>query len=199
MIRRSCSMPRVRILKTLPLFSSCTLRQLSRVDSLTGDLEVEAGRVLTRVGQPGHEFFIVMSGTATVWRHGVEVERLGPGSFFGELALLFRKDRAATVVAETEMDLLVMSVQEFRSPHFLIKPVKDVMLVTVADRLRGANEPAAHAIGQLAGGSDDPWTPNSPTVGLPDEVEQFKSSGVGESPRRWIDPLERSAYAHHDG
>jgi CRP/FNR family transcriptional regulator, cyclic AMP receptor protein len=167
MIRRSCSMPRVRMLKTFPLFSGCSFRQLSRVDSLTGDLKVAAGRVLTRVGQPGYEFFIVMSGTATVWRHGVEVERLGPGSFFGELALLFRKDRAATVVAETEMDLLVMSIQEFRSPYFLIRPVKDVMLATVAERLCRANEASAHAVTELAKRSDLPCAPSPRTVDSP--------------------------------
>lgn len=135
MLRRRCNVPQVRRLKTFPLFSTCSRRQLSRVDSLTCDLHVEAGRVLTLIGQPGREFFIVMSGTATVFCHGVELERVGPGSFFGELALLYRRYRAATVVADTDMDLLVMSVREFWSPHFLVGPVKDVIFATAAERL----------------------------------------------------------------
>jgi CRP-like cAMP-binding protein len=133
-------MTRVRQLQTFPLFSACSVRDLSRIDSLTSDLHVEAGRVLTRTGHPGYEFFIVIDGTATAWYQGVELNRLGPGSFFGELALLSGHHRMATVVADSEMHLLVMSVQEFRSPYFQIEPVKDVMLATVVQRLSRTNQ-----------------------------------------------------------
>lgn len=146
MIRRRCSMTRVRTLKTFPLFSACSVRDLSRIDSLTCDVHVQEGRVLTRTGHPGHEFFIVIDGTATVWCRGVELDRLGPGSFFGELALLSGQNRMATVVADSEMHLSVMSAQEFRSPHFQIEPVKDVMLATVAERLLRTNEGWAQSV-----------------------------------------------------
>jgi CRP-like cAMP-binding protein len=165
MIRRCCNMTRVRTLKTFPLFSACSVRDLSRIDSLTCDLHVEAGRVLTLADHPGYEFFIVMNGTATVWCHGVELDRLRPGSFFGELALLSGQNRVATVVADADMDLLVMSVQEFRSPHFQIEPVKDVMLATVAERLCRTSEGWAHAVAEPAA-SLLPLLPDSSAAGF---------------------------------
>jgi voltage-gated potassium channel len=143
-------MKRVRTLKTFPLFSACSVRQLSRIDSLTGDAHVKAGRVLTHAGRRGYEFFIVMNGTATVWSHGVQLDRLGTGSFFGELALLSGQNRVATVVADTDMDLLVMSIQEFRSRHFQIEPIMDVMLATVAKRLHRTDETWAHSVAEPA-------------------------------------------------
>jgi CRP-like cAMP-binding protein len=165
MFRRSCNMARVRLLKSFPLFSTCSIRHLGRVDSLTSDVRVEAGRVLTQIGQPGYEFFIVMSGTATVWCHGAVLERLGPGSYFGELALLYRRDRAATVVADTDMDLLVMSIQEFRSPHFLTGPVKGAIFATVEERLCRTNEAWASP-GESAMRSDLPRLPTSAAADL---------------------------------
>ncbi len=166
MFRRNCNMTRVRLLKTFPLFSACSIRQLSRVDSLTSDVHAEAGRVLTLLGQPGYEFFIVMSGTATVWCRGIELDRLGPGSFFGELALLYHQDRAATVVADTGMDLLVMSVQEFRSPQFWTGPVKDAIFAAVAERQRRTNEAWA-SVAESAMSTDRPLLPRSATIDLP--------------------------------
>jgi CRP-like cAMP-binding protein len=171
MIRRCCNMTRVRTLKTFPLFAACSLRDLSRIDSLTNDLRVKAGHVLTLSGQPGYEFFIVMNGTATVWCQGLELDRLGPGSFFGELALLSGQNRVATVVADADMDLLVMSIQEFRSPHFQIEPVKDVMLATIAGRLGRTTEGWAEAVAEPAV-SRLPSAPGSCTAG---------SSGVAQS------------------
>jgi CRP-like cAMP-binding protein len=159
MFRRDCNMTRVRLLKTFPLFSACSVRQLSRVDSLTSDLQVEPRCVLTHTGRPGHEFFIVMSGTATVWSHDVALDRLGPGSFFGELALIFRRNRAATVVADSDMALLVMSAQEFWSPHFLIGPVKDAIFAAAAERQRTSRE--------VPGGSVLPGCSEHPIVDLP--------------------------------
>jgi CRP-like cAMP-binding protein len=167
-------MTRVRTLKTFPLFAGCSVRDLSRIDSLTSDLHVEAGHVLTRSGQPGYEFFIVMNRTATVWRHGVELDRLGPGSFFGELALLSGQSRVATVMADADMDLLVMSIQEFRSPHFQIEPVKDVMLATIAERLCRTTESWAKAVAEPAA-TRLPLLPDSSTAGF---------SGVAQSRER---------------
>ncbi len=163
MFRRNSNMARVRLLKSFPLFSTCSVRQLTRVDSLTSDVHVEAGRVLTLSGQPGYEFFIVMSGEATVWCHGVELDRLGPSSFFGELALLYRRDRVATVVADSDMDLLVMSIQEFQSPYFLMGTIKDVMFAEVEERLCRTNETWA-APGEPAVRSDLPRLPTSATA-----------------------------------
>ncbi len=129
-----------KMLEQMPLFSACTDRELRRIASLVSELDVEEGRVLTVAGQPGEEFFVVVDGSATVWRQGIRLGQVGPGSFFGELALLDRGDRTATVVADTEMRLIVLTAREFRGPHFFITPVLRAMLGVVSERLRHADE-----------------------------------------------------------
>ncbi len=131
---------RVNALRQIPLFAGCSRKELRRMSAVMTEVPVETGRVLTVAGRPGDEFFVVLSGTAAVWRQGIQLDRLGPGSFFGELALLDHGDRTATVVAESEMRLLVLSTREFRSSQFLIRPIVESMLVVVGSRLRRSVE-----------------------------------------------------------
>jgi CRP/FNR family cyclic AMP-dependent transcriptional regulator len=139
-IRRTSDLTRVKQLNEMPLFSACTNREIQRIESVATELHVVAGRVLTVAGRPGREFFVVLSGTATVWRQGIMLDRVGPGSFFGELSLLDRKERSATVIADTDMQLLVLTLREFKSTQFFIPPVINAMLTAVGERLRRANE-----------------------------------------------------------
>jgi CRP/FNR family cyclic AMP-dependent transcriptional regulator len=139
-IQRLRRRPQARALQDVPLFSRCSRSELRRIDSLTVDIYAQAGRSLTVTHQPGTEFFVILQGTATVSRRGVQLDTIGPGSFFGELALLDYGRRTATVIADTDMKLLVLSLQEFHSPHFLIPPVLEQMLAVISERLRRANE-----------------------------------------------------------
>jgi CRP/FNR family cyclic AMP-dependent transcriptional regulator len=132
--------PQARAIKDVPLFSRCNSSELRRIDSLTTDVYAQAGRSLTVTHQPGTEFFVILQGTASVYRRGVQLDTIGPGSFFGELALLDHGRRTATVIANTDMKLLVLTVQEFHSPHFLIPSVLEHMLAVVGERLRRADE-----------------------------------------------------------
>jgi CRP-like cAMP-binding protein len=129
-----------RRLKDLALFSECTMKELCRMEPLMTEAQVPAGRVLTSCTGQGAEFFIVVRGTASVWREGVRLDVVGPGGFFGELALFDHGVRTASVIADTDMELLVLSPQEFRSPHFLIAPVMQGMLKVFSERLRRADE-----------------------------------------------------------
>ncbi len=139
-IQRMYDRTRISAIREIPLFSSCSAREARRIASMASEVNVESGRVLTVAGQPGEEFFVVMNGTATVWRQGIRLGQVGPGSFFGELALLDRGDRTATVVADTDMRLLVLTAREFKGPHFFIPPVTKAMLIAVGERLRQADE-----------------------------------------------------------
>ncbi len=130
----------VQRLRNLPLFTECSTKELRRMEALMTEARVPAGRVLTSCTEPGKEFFIVVSGTASVWREGVRLEVVGPGGFFGEVSLFDHGKRTASVVADTDMDLLVLSPGEFRSPHFLIAPVMQQMLKVFSERLRRADE-----------------------------------------------------------
>jgi CRP/FNR family transcriptional regulator, cyclic AMP receptor protein len=132
-------------LRSLALFSRCSDRELRRVAHISTELEVEAGRVLTSVGRPNDQFFVIVSGIASVWREGVRLDVLQRGSFFGEGALGGRYVCSATVVADTRMRLMAMSRQEFISPHFLTLSVLEQMVKELSRRLRRAE------IGLVAG------------------------------------------------
>jgi CRP-like cAMP-binding protein len=107
--------PKALDLKTIWLFSSCTASELRKIRSSLDEVEVPAGKVLVEEGRIGMEFFIIVSGVAAVTREGKKVATLGPGGHFGELALLDRRPRSASIVSETEMDLLVLSQRQFNS------------------------------------------------------------------------------------
>jgi CRP/FNR family transcriptional regulator, cyclic AMP receptor protein len=130
----------VNRLKRLPLFASCSSKQLRRIEPLMTETRVNAGRVLISHTVPHAGFFVVIGGTATIRREGVQLETVGPGGFFGEQSLLVPGARTATVIADTAMELFVLSEQEFRSPDFLIPPVMERMLEALSERLRRADE-----------------------------------------------------------
>jgi len=131
---------RVDLLRGVELFSGCSNAELGRIASLTTEHHAKSGQVLTERGEPGLEFFIVVDGQAKATRKGVPLATLGPGSFFGELALLDGGERTATVVAETDMRLLVLSRREFKSLHHAAPSVANKMLVELGSRLRKADD-----------------------------------------------------------
>ena len=126
-------------MQELPLFSSCTKAELSRIRSLTTLIEVERGTVLAEEGKPGSEFFIIDDGRASVSRRGRRLADLEAGTFFGELALLEQGRRGATVIAETDMTLLVFSRAEFNSIHEAAPTIGRKMLAEMGARLQRAN------------------------------------------------------------
>jgi CRP/FNR family cyclic AMP-dependent transcriptional regulator len=102
-------------LARIPIFSECSNKELKAISKLVTPVEVRAGKVLTTEGDVGREFMIIASGTATVKRNGRKVATLGPGDFFGELAVLAGVPRTATVTAETDMVVEALNRQEFSS------------------------------------------------------------------------------------
>ena len=103
----------VERLKSLSLFSSLSERELREVARVTDEVEVEAGRRLIDQGRFAYEFFLIEDGMAAVTRDGDHIADLGPGDFFGELAILATDRRTATVTAKTPMRLVVMHRQGF--------------------------------------------------------------------------------------
>jgi CRP/FNR family cyclic AMP-dependent transcriptional regulator len=127
-------------LRDIPLFSECSDAQLRRIASLATELTVEAGRVLIEQDELGLEFFVIIEGWAGVARSGVQFGTRGPGSFVGEVALMDHGRRTATVVAETDMRVLVLSPREFDGLHHVAPCVAHKMLKEVASRLRQSDE-----------------------------------------------------------
>ncbi len=131
---------RVAQLQNMELFSSCTKDELCRVGSLTMMVTMEKGTVIVKEGRVGLEFFVIVKGRATASRNGLWLAEFGAGSFFGELALLDRGHRTATIVADTDISLLVFSQAEFRSLQRSVPSVAYKMTVEVSRRLRCTDE-----------------------------------------------------------
>jgi class 3 adenylate cyclase len=102
-------------LHAVPFFSILGKKDLEAVAQQTDEVDVPAGKVITREGDLGHEFFVIEEGTAEVTQDGRTLNELGPGDFFGELALLEEERRTATVTATTPMRLIVMTRASFRT------------------------------------------------------------------------------------
>lgn len=107
--------PRVALLRKVPLFGACDDKQLVFIASQVEEMDFAAGHVLCREGESGGEFFVIVSGTAAVKHGGRDVSQLGAGNFFGEIALIDRGPRTATVVTTSAMRCLVLSYSQFRN------------------------------------------------------------------------------------
>jgi len=117
---------KLELMKKVPLFEHCSKKDLQRIAELADELPLSAGRVLIEEGERGREFFVLVDGTVDVRRKGRKVTTLGPGDFFGEMALLSRAPRAATVTAATDVTVLVISDRAFvdlldRMPELWVK------------------------------------------------------------------------------
>lgn len=100
-------------LARLPLFADASAAELRRIGSLLTLLTLDAGEVLIRQGSIGLEFLIIAAGQATVTADGQPLAVLGTGDFVGEMALLERVPRSATVIAETPITFYVCNSAEF--------------------------------------------------------------------------------------
>jgi CRP-like cAMP-binding protein len=125
--------------RRVPLFAACSKKDLKVVASQAERVHVEPGRVLVDQGEFGREFFAIVDGTARVVRNGRKIATLGPGEAFGELALLDRAPRNATVVAETEMDLLVLGQREFAKIVDAAPGFARALLVGIARRIHSSD------------------------------------------------------------
>jgi CRP/FNR family transcriptional regulator, cyclic AMP receptor protein len=132
-------------LARVPLFSSCSKRELAQLTSRTTEVSVPAGRVLVREDSPGYEFFVILSGRALVTRGGRFVAELGIGDFFGELALLDRGPRDATVTAVTEIQAVVLTRDEFLDALAVAPPMTLNLLSGMSRRFRSRHESDARA------------------------------------------------------
>jgi len=126
-------------LAQVPLFSTCSRKDLQKLGKASDEIEVKQGKVLVEEGKPGHEFFLIEDGTATVRRNNRKVATLGRGQFFGELSLLDRGPRSATVVADTDMTLVVLGQREFLGVIDEVPAMAHKLLAALAGRLREAD------------------------------------------------------------
>jgi CRP/FNR family transcriptional regulator, cyclic AMP receptor protein len=96
-------------LASVPIFAQCNKQQLQEIGKVADELTVPAGTVLTRQGEAALELFVIIDGTASVTRDGQPVATVGRDGFVGELGVIAGTARNATVTAETDLDLLVLT------------------------------------------------------------------------------------------
>lgn len=126
-------------LAQVPLFSALSRKDLQVVARASDEVQIPAGKVIVEEGRPGHEFFLIIDGAASVLRNRRKQAKLGPGHYFGELALLDRGPRSATVVAETDMTVLVLGQREFAGCLDSVPGLARKLLTAMAARLREAD------------------------------------------------------------
>ena len=104
----------VELLQRVPLFSDLDRKELGRIASSMKERTFSAGDTVTSEGQSGVGFFVIESGEAKVSVGGDDRRRLGPGDYFGEVALLNESARTATITADTELRCYGLTSWEFR-------------------------------------------------------------------------------------
>jgi CRP/FNR family cyclic AMP-dependent transcriptional regulator len=135
---------RTELLAGCPLFKGIDAQGLAMLASLATPVDFPAGHVIARQGEIGTGFFVIVSGEVRVVRDGVVVARLGPGEFFGELSVLDRMPRNATVAAEVETSCLALASWDFEKVLLEEPALTLAILRGVATRLRAVTESTRH-------------------------------------------------------
>ena len=132
MLRRN---QKVELIKRAPLFAGLSKRELEQIAAIADEIDLREGKELTRQGKSAREFFVLLEGSADVTKDGRRINQLGDGDFFGEIALVSRSPRTATVTATSPVRTLVITDRSFRrlledSPEIQLK-----VLEALAERL----------------------------------------------------------------
>jgi CRP/FNR family cyclic AMP-dependent transcriptional regulator len=117
---------KVELLKGVPLFARCSKKELAEIATIADEIDIAEGKQLTKEGGRGREFFVLIEGNADVKRKRRKIGTLGAGDFLGEIALVTKVPRTATVTTTSPVRALVVSEQNFRrlldgSPDVQIK------------------------------------------------------------------------------
>jgi CRP-like cAMP-binding protein len=102
-------------LEPLPLFRDLSRKERDQIARWTDEVDVPAGYHLLEQGRLPHEFFVIETGTVAVAKDGEHIADLGPGDFFGEIAILEHDRRTASVVATTPVTAIVMLARDFET------------------------------------------------------------------------------------
>lgn len=106
---------KVELLKKVPLFSKLNKQGLQKVAQIADELDLPAGKEMATEGDRGREFFVLLNGEAEVTKHGSRINTMKKGDFFGEIALVTKMPRTATVTATSDVDVLVITERDFDS------------------------------------------------------------------------------------
>jgi CRP/FNR family cyclic AMP-dependent transcriptional regulator len=126
---------KVELIKRAPLFWNCSKRQLQQIAQIADEIDLREGKEMTRQGERGREFFVLLEGEADVIKDGRTINRLGSGDFFGEIALVSDTPRTATVTATSPVRALVITDRSFRRLMEDQPEIQGKVLAALAARL----------------------------------------------------------------
>jgi CRP-like cAMP-binding protein len=126
---------KVELLRNVPLFANCSKREFLEIAQLADEIDLREGKEMIRQGQRGREFFILLEGSADVTKGGRRINTLGPGDFFGEIALVSDVPRTATVTATSPVRALVVTDRSFKRLLRDVPQMQPKVLQALADRL----------------------------------------------------------------
>jgi CRP/FNR family transcriptional regulator, cyclic AMP receptor protein len=126
---------KIDLIRKVPLFARCSRAELKEIALLADEIDLHEGTEMTREGAPGREFFVLLDGTADVKKNRRRVNTLGPGDFFGEIALVSREPRTATVIATSPVRALVITDRSFRRLLDDAPRVQTKVMEAMAERL----------------------------------------------------------------
>ncbi|OGQ01561.1 MAG: hypothetical protein A2026_11790 [Deltaproteobacteria bacterium RBG_19FT_COMBO_46_12] len=138
LLRRSSQ--KIDLLKKVPLFSNLSQRHLKEIAKHADQVQVEKGRVLVQQGKAGWEFIFIAEGKARVEKNGKFVRQLSGGDFFGEISLIDGEPRTATVIAETDMTILIVHKPSFDHLLDAIPGLQRKILIALCQYLRKAEK-----------------------------------------------------------
>jgi CRP/FNR family transcriptional regulator, cyclic AMP receptor protein len=130
---------KVQVLRSVPLFAGCTDKELKEISKMTKEVEFPEGRQICKQGQTGLGLHVITDGETRVVINGRTRRRLGPGAFFGEMAVLDNGPRTADVIAESPVSTLSLSAWDFKDvvqnhPSIAVKVLQEM-----SSRLRDAD------------------------------------------------------------
>jgi len=130
---------KIDLIRSVPLFADCSRQELREIAQLADEVLVPSGTLLTKEGVRGRELFVVVDGSLEVRQRDRRINQLGSGDFFGEIGLLSRAPRTASVMTTSPTHLLVITGPAFRSllrrmPSLPLK-ILDALATRLADEL----------------------------------------------------------------
>lgn len=135
---------KLELLKRTPLLAGLSKHDIEEVGRLADEVDVRAGRVLMKEGDPGREFFVIIDGQVDITRGGQHLRTMGAGEFLGDIALVIERPRTATATAITDSRLLVLDHREFHSLMDQFPSIRISVLESVALRLRDLTPDVPH-------------------------------------------------------
>jgi CRP-like cAMP-binding protein len=126
---------KIDLIKRVPLFASASKSELEEIASIADEIDLPEGKPVIREGETGREFLVIVEGSADVERGGRKIATLGPGDFAGEIALIAKLPRTATITTTSPVRALVITDRAFRQLLEHSPQIQIGVLSALAERL----------------------------------------------------------------